>query len=414
MTSLVHPSPAGDSVPPFGRLRWPHRRSGSRSPALEIDLFNVESLRNPAPTYRAIRDAGRVVWLPRHRVWAMGRYADVRAALRNDELYRNSDAVSFNRIQRPVVRKAAIGSDGPTHSRRRKVLMQSLGAKALGQLQPELDATAHEVVEDLVTRATFDGVGDFASQLPLRVIADMVGVRIDHDHLLAWGRRAFDGNGPLTNRRVLRVTPTALRIWLYTARLSQSRVVPGSWASAVLAAGERGDLTKSEARNMVVDFILPSLDTTILAAAQLLWSLGRNPDAWQLLRRSPDLVPSAVVEAVRLASPVRAFTRRLARDEDIDGVRLREGERVALLYGSANLDERQFPNPEFFDLDRRGGNVGWGYGAHACVGMHLSKLEMEALLRAMIPRVERIQVDQPRRLINNGLQGFSSFRALFN
>jgi cytochrome P450 len=399
---------------PQSRPGWPLGRSDVRSPALDIDLFSLESLRNPEPTYRAIREAGRVVWLPRHRVWAMGRFADVRAALKNDEVYRNSDAVSFNRIQRPVVRKAAIGSDGPIHSRRRKVLLQSLGAKALGQLQPVLDATAREVVEDLVTRGTFDGVSDFASQLPLRVIADMVGVRIDHDHLLAWGRRAFDGNGPLTNRRVLRVTPTALRIWLYTARLRQSRVVPGSWASAVLAAGERGDLTKSEAKNMVVDFILPSLDTTILAAAQLLWSLGRNPDAWRRLRRGPDLVPSAVVEAVRLASPVRAFTRRLARDEDIDGVRLREGERVALLYGSANLDERQFPNPESFDLDRRGGNVGWGYGAHACVGMHLSKLEMEALLRAMIPRVESIQVDHPRRLINNGLQGFSSFRAMFN
>ena len=111
---------------------------------------------------------------------------------------------------------------------------------------------------------------------------------------------------------------------------------------------------------MVMDFILPSLYTTICAAAQLLWSLGCNPDAWNRLRRSPELVASAAVEAVRLASPVRAFTRRLARDEEIDGIRLRRGERLAFLYASANVDERQFPNPERFDLDRRGANVGWG------------------------------------------------------
>ena len=77
------------------------------------------------------------------------------------------------------------------------------------------------------------------------------------------------------------------------------------------------------------------------------------------------------------------------------------------------MDEEQFPNPERFDLDRRGGNLGWGHGAHACVGMHLSKLEMEASLRAMTPRVGSVQVWRPRRLINNGLQGLRTFQARF-
>jgi cytochrome P450 len=164
---------------------------------------------------------------------------------------------------------------------------------------------------------------------------------------------------------------------------------------------------------MVIDLVAPSLDTTILATAQLLWSLGTTPGAWNRLRQCPELIPTAVVEAVRLASPVRGFLRTLTRDEDIDGVRLRAGERVALLFASANMDETQFPNPQRFDLNRRGGHVGWGYGVHACVGMHLSKLEMEALLRAMAPRVNGIEVWRPRRLINNGLQGLATFQAIF-
>jgi len=85
-----------------------------------------------------------------------------------------------------------------------------------------------------------------------------------------------------------------------------------------------------------------------------------------------------------------------------------------LLYASANMYETQFEQPEVFSLHRKGVNLGWGFGAHACVGMHLSKMEMHALMRAMIPEVARIQVDKPVRLLNNTLQGFQSLRASFD
>jgi len=387
--------------------------SRKRWPTVDVDLYSRDTLSHPHEAYRAIREAGPVVWLPRNRVWAMGRFADVRAALRNDVLYRSGDGVSLNVVVNRLLRKTTLGSDGETHSKRRKVLMHSLDAKALARIEPVLDTEADAAVEDLLRRQSFDGVADFASRLPVRVVGDLVGLQVDRNKLLSWGRGSFDGNGPMTNWRVLRATPTAISVWLYTARLNQSRVTPGSWASFVLAASERGELGRSEAKNMVIDFVGPSLDTTILATAQLLWSLGENPGAWNRVRRHPELIPKAVVEAVRLASPVRGFMRTLARDDEIDGIKLQAGQRVALLFASANMDEEQFPNPGRFDLDRRGGNLGWGHGAHTCVGMHLSKLEMEALLRAMTPRVGSVQVWRPRRLINNGLQGLRTFQARF-
>ena len=165
---------------------------------------------------------------------------------------------------------------------------------------------------------------------------------------------------------------------------------------------------------MVIDFIGPSLDTTILASAQLLWSLGTNPEVWQELRENPELVPAAALEAVRLGSPVRGFTRIVKQDTEIDGVVLRSGQRVVLLYASANMDETQFEQPELFSLRRKGANLGWGFGAHACVGMYLSKMEMHALLRAMIPEVASIGVTKPVRMLNNTLQGFESLRATFS
>lgn len=124
-------------------------------------------------------------------------------------------------------------------------------------------------------------------------------------------------------------------------------------------------------------------------------------------------MPAAAVEAVRLGSPVRGFARMVKQDTEIDGVVLRSGQRVVLLYASANMDETQFEQPEVFSLRRKGANLGWGFGAHACVGMHLAKMEMHALMHAMIPEVAHIGVANPVRLLNNTLQGFASLRATF-
>ena len=161
---------------------------------------------------------------------------------------------------------------------------------------------------------------------------------------------------------------------------------------------------------MVIDFIAPSLDTTILASTYMLWLLGENPAAWERLRRDPELIPAAVVEAVRLASPIRGFTRQVSRDAEVGGVQMRAGDRVVLLVGAANMDERRYPDPERFDLDRPpGGNLGWGNGPHTCVGIHLAKLEMAALLRALVTQVETIEIaGPPTRIRNNTLQGIGS------
>ena len=222
--------------------------------------------------------------------------------------------------------------------------MQSLGAQALAPVAERLDAEAEAIVGGLVGRGVFDAVPDFSSGLPLQVVADLVGVRVSTERLLSWGTISFDVLGPL-NRRGLKAAPSSLGMLAYSQRLSRSRVVPGSWAASVFEAADRGEIDKVEARNMVIDFIAPSLDTTILAATHMLWLLGENPEAWQRIRQDPELIPAAVVEAVRIASPIRGFTRQLSRDAELGGVRLPAGDRVVLLFGAANLDERRYPRP---------------------------------------------------------------------
>ncbi len=382
-------------------------------PRIDADLYADEVIRDSAPLFRRIRDAGPVVWLPTHRLYALGRFDDVRAALRDDATFVSGRGVAANRIANRLGRHTTLSSDGDVHDRRRKVLMRSLGSRALADVQETVDSEAERLIDGLLRRGRFDAVADFGAGLPVAVVAKLVGVRPDHKRMLEWAAATFDGLGP-TNRRARRQMPTGLSLQAYTRRLTRRRVAPGSWAASVFDACDGGEISAIEARALIVDLVAPALDTTILASAYLLLMLARNPEAWEAIRADPSLVPAAVVEAVRLASPVRVFTRYLARDARVEGSPLPRGSRVAVLYASANSDERRFDAPERFDLLRENNaHLGWGNGPHTCVGIHLAKLEMHALLRAMIPRVERIEAGEPQPLMNNTLQGVAKLATSF-
>jgi cytochrome P450 len=387
------------------------KRTRPEGPSLTLDLYGRDALLNPQATYRRIRDAGGVVWLPKHRMWVMGRYQHVRDALRDDDTFRSGKGVGANWLVNLLSQGTTLTSDGQPHIARRRVLSRSLSVKALCAVDRTLQQEALVVTRRLLNLASFDGVSDFAAHLPVRVVADLVGVDVAVTRMRSWARSSFDGLGPI-NRRALAALPPGVGLWRYAHSLRPHDVKTGKWAASVLA-GYDSALSLAERQAMVIDFIAPSIDTTILASAQMLWSLGSNPDVWQELRENPDLVPAAAVEAVRLASPVRGFTRIVQRDNEIDGSVLRAGQRVVLLYASANTDETYFEQPEVFSLHRTETNLGFGFGAHACAGMHLTKLELHALLRAMIPAVSQISVSEPVPLLNNTLQGFASFRAAF-
>jgi cytochrome P450 len=388
--------------------RW---RPPTTAPVVDANLYSDEAIADSRELFARIRHAGPAVWLPRHRMYAIGRFDDVRAALRDDTRFRSGAGVAANPLVNRLGRHTTLSSDDEVHTVRRRVLMRSLGAKAVAAIEVPLAREAAATVDELIDRAYFDAAGDFASRLPTRVVSELVGVGGSSDRLLRWAAATFEALGPL-NRRSVRASPRSLGLLLYSRRLRPSEVASGSWAASVFDAQRQGELTREEAKALVIDFIAPSLDTTILATTHLLWALARHPDVWAEIRTDPTLIPAAVVENVRLASPIRAFTRQLAAPHAIDGVELPKGARVALLFGAANLDETHFPGPERFDLHRPNSqHLGWGNGPHTCVGIHLAKLEMRLLLETMIPRVQRIVAGNPSRLRNNTLQGISRLPA---
>lgn len=387
--------------------------SVSAAPALDCDLYEDAALRDSRELFARIREAGPAVWMPRHKMFAIGRFDDVRAALRNDAVFRSGVGVAANPITNRLGRDTTLFSDDETHERRRRVLMRSLGGKALGPTEPQIDEQAREVVEQLSGGQQFEATRDFSSHLPISVVADLVGLDVETDQLLRWAASTFDVLGP-ANRRGRTGARRSLGLLFYSKLLRPGSVRPGSWAASVFEARDSGEVSAAEAKSLIIDFVAPALDTTILATTHLLCMFAQNPEAWDAIRSDPELGPRAVIENVRIASPIRGFTRSVAEDVSVDGVEIPRGSRVVLLFGAANLDETAFPEPEKFQLDRPSSvQLGWGHGAHTCVGLHLAKLEMNALVRAMIPQVSSVETGEPERLLNNTLQGITRLPARF-
>ena len=157
------------------------------------------------------------------------------------------------------------------------------------------------------------------------------------------------------------------------------------------------------------DYMGPALDTTIFAATSAIWLFSRHPEQWDVLREKPALIPNAISEVIRLESPIQGFSRVTTQDHEMSGQTIPEGSRVIVLYGSANRDERQWDNPEQFDVQRRGvaDHLGFGFGEHQCVGNNLARLEIRALLLALTKRVEKFELLDVEWAKNNTLHGIA-------
>jgi cytochrome P450 len=138
------------------------------------------------------------------------------------------------------------------------------------------------------------------------------------------------------------------------------------------------------------------------------WLFAKHPEEWQKVCKLSGSIPSALNQVLRMESPIQGFSRLLTRDYDMDGIMLPAGSRAIAFYGAANRDERKLPNPNTFDVTRNSAEqLAFGSGPHVCVGLHLARLEMAAIFRALATRVKRFHIEEEVRNVNNVLRGFS-------
>jgi len=384
-------------------------------PTFTADLYTDAAIADPHPLYRTIRDLGPAVWLSAHDVWAIGRFADVRAALLADSVLVSGRGVAMNGLLNGGSKsRITLTSDGDVHRQLRAVLMRPMMPSTLRAIEGEIQALADGLVGQLGDRESFDGIADLARYLPVAVVSRLVGLPEEGQRrMLAWASATFDALGPL-NARAEAALPCVGEMLGYAAGVERSRLRPGSWAARLYEAAAEARIEPGDVAGMLIDYIAPSLDTTILGTGHLLFELGRHPEQWARVRADPALVPRAIDEALRLEAPVRAFTRFAVADYDVDGITIPAGDRVLVLFASANRDDRRYVEPDRFDVTRDAkDHLGFGHGVHRCAGAYLAQLEMQCLVRAMAARVHRIEVAQPTIVLNNVLRGYRSFRVAF-
>jgi len=381
-------------------------------PDVDIDIYSVEALADPYENYRIFRDTAPIVRLPKYDLYLMARFADVQGALKNNELFCSSSGVAMNDLMNKAIAGSTLFTDAPYHTELRSIVSRPLMPARLGELRQRLNELAENLVEQLVAKGDFDAATELAPYLPVTVVSELVGLPEEgRERMLTWAGAVFNSFGP----RGLELTESALPILdemvAYARGCTADRVKPGSWVAKLYEAAEAGEIRPEQVGPVMGDYLGPSLDTTILATGSTIALFAKHPDQWDKLRANPSQIPNAVNEAIRLESPVQGFSRVLTDDFSVEDQRLHKGARVLVMYASGNRDERRWEDPERFDITRRANEqLGFGHGIHMCMGANLARMEISALLSALVRRVERFELHEAERISNNVLRGFKSLK----
>jgi cytochrome P450 len=347
--------------------------------------------------------------MTRHGAYALPRYDEVRVVLQDWHRFSSARGVGMDEAMNAKSGRGILTTDPPLHDTRRRVLNAQLVPRALVEHEQLIAERAEALVDGLVERGSFDAVADLAQPYSVGVVSDLVGLPTEgREHLLDRAAAAFNTFGP--GNALLQESVSGLRaLFDYCVGFATpDRLDPGRWGTQIYAAGERGEIEPEACPGLMLAYAWAGMDTTVNALSAAVWLFGRHPDQWQLVRADPSLVPGAFNEVLRIEPPVQRFTRLATCPVELGGTTLPEGSRVAVLFGSANRDERHFPDPDRFDVTRNPvDHLSFGRGIHHCVGSALARLEGHAVIAALAARVERFELGRATWRRNNALHGLA-------
>src|SRR5262249_52621712 len=270
-------------------------------PVSGLDPYADEILLDPWGTYAELQRLGSAVWLTKYQMFALTRHASVLRALRDASAFSSASGVMMNDDMNKVLRGNTLCSDGAEHQRSRRLIRKPLSPTALKSLQDEITSKAERLVEALVAKRTFCAITELATFLPVEIVASAVGLPPDgRDRMLVWATQMFNCFGPLSER-ARGAFPVLEEMMRYaTTQAVRGKLRPGSWAEAILDAVDRGEVDQAVCPAMMIDYVGPSLDTTIHAIGSGVWLFAKHPEEWQKVREAPSRVPAAINEILRM------------------------------------------------------------------------------------------------------------------
>ena len=381
----------------------------------EIDLLDLSTFTasQEHEAFRQLRDQAPVAFNPEPDgpgFWSLTRHAHVSDAARD-----HRRLVSGNGTQIKDRRAEGHGhpsvhnSDPPLHSQLRNIALPSLSRHAVLRRETRFRDIVNKLIDDAPRGESFDFVDAIAIKLPMLVIADVLGVPPeDGARLVEWANRMSDVRADNAAQTEARENLFDYFRWLADTR----RNAPADdVASALVAAQIDGKPLAEQALDAY--FILLTVagnETTRFLLTGGFAQMLRQPEQLAMMRADRELIPAAIEEFCRFVSPVTHMRRTTVADIDLYGTRVAAGAKVVLWFASANRDERQFAQPDRLQLDRTpNAHVGFGTGAHFCVGAHLARLETRLFLEAFLDRIGTMELlGEPERLPSNWFTGWTS------
>lgn len=393
------------------------------------DVFDFDTYVNgfPHEIFKRLRHEDPVHWNSEPNggrgFWAITKYRDIVTISKDPKTF-SSFRGGTNIPDLPpenlsVVQMMMVNMDPPKHNKFRKLVSQGFTPRMIAKLEPLVRQAASRSIDAVAARGECEFVRSVAAELPLSIIADLLGVPQDErNKVFDWSNRLIGFDDPEFQTSFEDGTIAAQELWMYANGLAdQRRREPKEDLTTLLVEaevdGER--LTGMEFEAFFLMLAVAGNETTRNAITGGMLALAEHPEQRQRLIDDPSMIPSAVEEILRWVTPVVHFRRTATRDVELRGKLIRENDKVAIFYPSANRDEEIFPNSDVFDVGRTpNDHLAFGVGQHFCLGSNLARLELQIVFEELVRRLPDIRITAPpRRLRSNFISGVKEARVAF-
>lgn len=382
-----------------------------------LDLFESGA---PWPVFAELRQADPLHWSdedsPNHGFWSVTRYHDIVRVLRDSETFTSERFTNLEEVdaEQEEARRSLLETDGARHRALRRLLQGQFTPAAVAQYETFLRGLTATTLDNAFSQGEFDFVGEVASDFPINVLAKLLDVPVeDNKQLIDWGNRMIGFDDPehadvLINdpesekyRLVPFRSPAALEVFAYGDALAKERRGKnGTDLVSVLVNGDMSDGIALSERDFHTNFLLLVVagnETTRHTISHTMINLIQNPDQLTKLQENPELIPWAVEEFLRFASPVYHFRRTATKDVEIHGQSIKSGEKIVTWFASGNRDSSIFERANKFDVTRNPNeHMTFGRGGpHMCLGNALARIELRVMFEDLISRIDSMELTGP-------------------
>jgi cytochrome P450 len=388
--------------------------------AVAYSPYAYEIHEDPYPTYERLRAEAPVYRNEEAGFWALSRHADVVEGFRDNVRFSSAHGVSLDpAASGPHAHRTMsfLAMDPPMHGRMRGLVSRGFTPRRVAELEPRIRDLSRAHVDAALAKGSFDFIGDIAGRLPMDVISELIGVpEVDRaevrrlSDLLVHREEGIDDVPPAG------VEAAFSLVTYYSDMLAQRRARrTDDLTSALLDAEVDGDrLTDDEIMGFLFLMVVAGNETTTKLLGNAWYWAWRNPGQRAKPLADPDRVPAWIEETLRYDTSSQMLARITTEDVPLHGTTIPAGERVVLVVGSANRDERVFDRPDAYDLDRPDKELqqiaSFGFGRHFCLGASLARLEARVALEELVARVADYDIDPEgiQRVHSVNVRGFAT------